>query len=266
MVSDMGSLLTTRTAFVTNTVRCEQRSGQVRFPDMDAPARPRSTRDRPAKAPLSENAIVDAALAITKAEGLDAVTMRRVAAELDTGAASLYVYVRNRDELLRAMLDRARRALCRWSRPSRNAGASRSTTCCAASARRWRPIRDWPALLPGELLTTDNALAGAENLLGILLAGGIATQDAAWACDILTLIVTATAVEADVRRAAGHATDADRDEAVGRMRETFAGLPTERFPILVGHAAELVAGNGDERFRFAIDTFLDGLVARAALA
>jgi AcrR family transcriptional regulator len=67
----------------------------------------RSTRDRPAKAPLSEAAIVDAALAITKAEGFEAVTMRRIAAELDTGAASLYVYVRNRDELLQAMFDRA---------------------------------------------------------------------------------------------------------------------------------------------------------------
>src|SRR5580698_5998597 len=72
---------------------------------MSSPARQRSTRDRPAKTPLSEDAIVDAALAITRTEGLDAVTMRRIAAELDTGAASLYVYVRNRDELLRAMMD-----------------------------------------------------------------------------------------------------------------------------------------------------------------
>ena len=50
--------------------------------------------------------IVDAALEILRAEGLDAVTMRRVAAELDTGPASLYVYIRGRDELREAMLDR----------------------------------------------------------------------------------------------------------------------------------------------------------------
>src|ERR1700761_594287 len=74
---------------------------------MAAPPRPRSTRERPAKKPLSEEAIVDAALAITRAEGFDAVTMRRVAGELDSGAASLYVYVRNRDELLQAMFYRA---------------------------------------------------------------------------------------------------------------------------------------------------------------
>ena len=65
----------------------------------------RSTRDRPAKAPLSREAVVDAGLSVLRRAGLDAVTMRAVAAELDTGAASLYVYVANRDELLNQMFD-----------------------------------------------------------------------------------------------------------------------------------------------------------------
>ena len=229
---------------------------------MEAPTRPRSTRGRPAKAPLSEDAIVDAALSITRVEALDAVTMRRVAAELDTGAASLYVYVRNRDELLRAMLDRVAGTVPR----------------VAPDPERWREqvhdlmrgFRDaleahpgLASVLTGDVPTTENVLAGAESLLGILLAGGIASQDASWAVDILMLIMTATATEADVRRAAGRTTDAAREDAVARIRDTFAGLPATRFPLLVGHASELVAGAGDERFRFAIDTFLDGLVARA---
>ena len=232
---------------------------------MNAPARPRSTRDRPAKAPLSENAIVDAAIAITRTEGLDAVTMRRVAAELDTGAASLYVYVRNRDELLRAMMDRV-------------AGI---VPLVAPEPERWREqvhdlmrgFRDaleahpgLASVLTGDVPTTENVLAGAENLLGILLAGGIASQDAAWAVDILMLIMTATATEADLRRAAGRTTEADRDDAIAQIRDIFAGLPATRFPLLIAHASELVAGAGEERFRFAIDTFLDGLAARAARA
>src|ERR1700677_3811011 len=75
-------------------------------PPNSLPVRQRSTRDRPAKAPLSEDAVVDAALAILRSEGLEAVTMRRVAAALDTGAMSLYVYVSGREGLLQAMLDR----------------------------------------------------------------------------------------------------------------------------------------------------------------
>jgi AcrR family transcriptional regulator len=232
---------------------------------MDALTRQRSTRDRPAKAPLSENAIVDAALAITRTEGLDAVTMRRVAAELDTGAASLYVYVRNRDELVRAMLDRVAETVPR----------------VVPEPERWREqvhdlmrgFRDaleahpgLASVLTGDVPTTENVLAGAENLLGILLAGGIASQDAAWAVDILMLIMTATATEADLRRAAGRTTEADRDDAIAQIRDIFAGLPVTRFPLLIAHASELVAGAGEERFRFAIDTFLDGLAARAVRA
>ena len=73
---------------------------------MTTTSRPRSTRDRPAKPPLSEDAVVEAALAILRAEGLDAVSMRRVATALDTGAGSLYVYFAGRDGLLAAMRDR----------------------------------------------------------------------------------------------------------------------------------------------------------------
>jgi hypothetical protein len=50
------------------------------------------------------------------------------------------------------------------------------------------------------------------------------------------------------------------------MRTTFAEVPAERYPHVAAHASELVAGDGDDRFRFAIDTFLGGLVARSARA
>src|SRR5438067_12753510 len=64
-----------------------------------------SPRTQPAKAPLSKEAVLEAGLRILRTKGIDAVTMRAVAAELDTGAASLYVYVANRQELLNEMFD-----------------------------------------------------------------------------------------------------------------------------------------------------------------
>jgi AcrR family transcriptional regulator len=222
------------------------------------PAR-RSTRARPAKAPLSGDAIVDAALAVARTDGLAAVTMRRVAAELDTGAASLYVYVRNRDELLRAMLDRV----------------VGDTPLPRPDKKRWREqihelldsfrvgLETYPGLatvLPEEPLATDTALKSLETLLAILVAGGIKPQDAAWACDIMMLIVTATAGEADVRKEAGQEFDA---AYVERLRKTFAGMPPDEYPNVVSHADEMVAGTGADRFHFGIDTFLDGLVARS---
>jgi AcrR family transcriptional regulator len=63
----------------------------------------RADAGRPAE--RSRAQITGAAIAVADQDGLDAVTMRRVAAELGTGAASLYRYVSNRDELLDLMAD-----------------------------------------------------------------------------------------------------------------------------------------------------------------
>ena len=102
-----------------------------------------------------------------------------------------------------------------------------------------------------------------ENLLGILLAGGLHPRDAAWACDIFVSLVTAVASEDDVRWARGRSDDRSPREHADERYRTFAGLPPDRFPLLATHAAQMVAGAGDERFRYAIDVVVDGVVARS---
>jgi AcrR family transcriptional regulator len=63
----------------------------------------RSAVGRPAQ--WSRAGITRVALRVADADGLEAVSMRRVAAELGTGAASLYRYVETREELLDLMTD-----------------------------------------------------------------------------------------------------------------------------------------------------------------
>jgi AcrR family transcriptional regulator len=221
---------------------------------MDSSPRPRSTRDRPAKPPLSEEAIVDAALAILKSQGLEAVSMRRVAAALDTGAGSLYVYVAGREGLLEAMFDRIV-ATIELETPDPS---------------RWRAqlhslltrMRDALVAHPGIAATamvdpprTEAALTVLENLLGILLAGEIDPQDAAWAADILAAQVTYAAIEAGLRRT-------DPDELADKVAADLARLPADRFPLITAYTPQLVAGDVEERFRFAIDAVIDGVLAR----
>ena len=226
------------------------------------PLRQRSTRDRPAKAPLSVEAIVDAALAILKSDGLEAVTMRRVAAALDTGAASLYVYVASREGLQLAMLDRVTAEVkletpdpSRW-RDQLHGLLSRMHATLVAYPGIAAMTLAYPPM-------TDAVLQVTENLLGILLAGGIDPQDAAWACDLLVLLVTGVASEDDVRHIRGETKD-DHRAQIDELQNTFARMAPERFPLLVAHAAQMVAGDSDERFRFAVDVVLDGVLARAA--
>jgi AcrR family transcriptional regulator len=231
-------------------------------PPMNRPARHRSTRDRPAKPPLSVDVVIDAALAILKSAGLEAVTMRRVAAALDTGPASLYVYVSGREGLLEGMLDRVIATIeLEAPDPSRWRAQLHSLL-----VRVHRALVAHPGIAAVTLAdppTTEAVLLLAENLLGILLAGGLDPQDAAWACDIFILLAMAAAREDDVRRPRGPS-DAHRRKQVDELHRTFAGLPPDRFPLIAAHAAQMVAGDGDERFRFAVDVAIDGLVARAA--
>jgi AcrR family transcriptional regulator len=223
---------------------------------MTPSSRPRSTRDRPAKAPLSVEAIVDAALAILRSEGLAALSMRRVATALDTGAGSLYVYVDGRDGLLEAVFDRIIGAVeLETPDPSRWRGQLHSLL---------KRMRDALVSHPGFAAATmidpprtEVAMGLLENLLGILLAGGLDAQDAAWAADILAAQVTYAAIEAELRQQ-------DPSALVDEVTANFARLPADRFPLITGHAAELVAGDVDQRFRFAVDVVIDGVLARTS--
>ena len=58
-----------------------------------------------AKVQLSRETIATAALAIADTEGFQAVSMRRVAQELNVGTMSLYYYVRTKDDLISVMDD-----------------------------------------------------------------------------------------------------------------------------------------------------------------
>jgi AcrR family transcriptional regulator len=221
---------------------------------------PRSRRERPAKAPLSKDAIVDVALAILKSEGLQAVTMRRVATALDTGAASLYVYVANRDALLAEMLDRVT-AIVALEPPDPARWREQLHALLGRMRQSFLAYPGTAALALADPPVTGSVLVAAENLLATLSAGGFSPRDAAWSCDILVLLVQAVAAEDDARRASGSNHFVDE---VDELRGMLESLPVGEFPMLRSHAADMVSGDRDERFRFAIDVVLDGVAARAA--
>ena len=65
----------------------------------------RTPRKPPTRRTLSREAIVEAALGVLRKEGVDGLSMRRVAVELSTGAASLYAHVANKEELVELLYD-----------------------------------------------------------------------------------------------------------------------------------------------------------------
>src|ERR1700720_2312851 len=181
-----------------------------------------SRRERPAKPALTRAGIVAAALTVMRAEGLDKVTMRRLARELDTGAASLYVYVRNTAELHAAMLEQLLGQVD--LSPVTAAGDWRDRLITVLSSYT-SILFGQPGLAQSVLVTRPSGpayLSLAEAILALLAAGGVHPARAAWAVDILLHFATSTAAEQGTRhRAAG--TEAEEDAVAAALREAPAG-------------------------------------------
>jgi AcrR family transcriptional regulator len=216
---------------------------------------PISRRDRPAKPPLSRAGAVSVALEIMKTEGLERVTMRRLAAELDTGPASLYVYVQNMAELHGAILDELLAGL--------------TLPDPGGAGERWREeliglLTGYTQLLLGQPSLARSILAlrptGShyvrlvDTLLGLLHAGGVPVAQAAWGVDLLLQHGTATAAEQGVRSEAVEA-QAEQDAFVEALNDAADGDCSN----IARARHELFSGTGVQRLSWMFDALIAGI-------
>ncbi|MGC4175456.1 TetR/AcrR family transcriptional regulator [Demequina sp.] len=207
------------------------------------PGRPRGN--------LSRDAIVDVAMRIMQRRGLDKVTMRAVAHELNTGPASLYAHVGSMAELHGHMLDRI-------------VGDIDLTV----SEGTWREriallLRDlseellkYPDLARSALEVRpigDNTLRFADHLMGLLAEGGIDAKRRAHGLDMLMLWTMAGAAE----HAADAAGNSAPDATIKAFREAVGDA--ERYPHLAAVQDELFLGSETSRFAWGVDALLTGI-------
>jgi AcrR family transcriptional regulator len=216
-----------------------------------------------AKKPITVEAIVATAFGIVEKEGYQALTMRRVAAALETGPSSLYAHVVNKEDLDELLIGRLGAAVD-LPEPDPATWRRQLTSVCAQ-------LRDQYLRYPGisraafaVAPTNQDTLRVSEGMLAILLAGGIDPQAAAWAVDSLLLYVSAYSLEISlVNQQRSHEDGSwvvSRDELLRR----FAALPGT-FPQTKRYAAELTAGTGHDRFDFTIGLMINGLAGEPSV-
>lgn len=216
----------------------------------------RSRRERPAKPALTRQGIIDAALGILSEEGLAKVTMRRIASVLDTGHASLYVYVRDTEDLHAQILDAMLAAV---EIPDSGNWRDRLKNLLAAYGG---VLRNHPELARMALSTQPNGphfTAIVEQVLALLQEGGADDRSAAWGVDLLLLVPTALAVEHSVEVSPQR--EADR---ISDMEARIEAADPEKYPNIARLGADLVSGDGLVRALWALDVVLDGILARTA--
>jgi TetR/AcrR family transcriptional regulator, tetracycline repressor protein len=233
--------------------------------------------DRPARRrrePISREAIVTAAIRLLDREGLAALSMRRLAEELGTGAASLYWHVGSKDGLLDLVFDEL---IGEEQVPDADPSRWQEQLKDAARAQRRLSLRH-PYLVRisiGRIPMGPNALRFSERMLAILRAGGLPPRLAVQG--YLLLIATVNGFTVDETgvedsgaensgRGARPADPAELQEVANMARDYIASLPAEQFPNMVGLADEFAFAGADERFEMLIDIFVDGLARRAAVS
>jgi AcrR family transcriptional regulator len=223
-------------------------SGSLWFnpPMNDQDRRPQLTRER----------IVTEALAVIAQDGVQALTMRSLAARLGVVPGALYHHVGNKQQLQDLLLDGVLAEIDFHTDPS-----LAWTQHLKVLAHRLRQVLEAHPGVAAILKTRDplgpHSLALAEALLAPLQAAGFADRQAGLAFSLLVdytvgFAVSATPTAVNEQRV--------RDPAIRtQLHEFFRTLPPDRFPALVTLGQHIWVDNRDQRFTAGLDVLVDGL-------
>jgi AcrR family transcriptional regulator len=211
---------------------------------------------------LSKAAVVERGLVLADAEGLEAVTIRRLAADLGVTPMALYWHFRSKDELLAGLADRF------WAEIDIDVD----------------PDADWPVQLRGLLESLVQVLRTHPSASQLLLSGEKRTSEAAMVANEVALEVLhragfdaehATEIARNalftglmlVRSETGFepgVTEAERVEHQRLARVRLSLLPPEKFPRLIEAAVPMTACDNPEfHYQMGIDLFIAGVQALA---
>jgi AcrR family transcriptional regulator len=211
-----------------------------------------SRRTRPAKSPLSLDIIIRTAYKLLSEKGISGMSMRKVAKALDTGPASLYVYVDNYQKLSSYVLDYA----------------LQDVQLVESETVNWRDaiidvlnsyfltLVKTPGLAELTLTTSPNgpySMDIHECLLHHLQAGGVSSHGAAWGLDILLLYASSLAVE--------RSRHDEKDKALEEMEASYNVVEGSKYPMISMLKTEIFSGKGKERFIWGIEVILQGILS-----
>jgi AcrR family transcriptional regulator len=212
----------------------------------------RSTPTRPPRRSLSREQVAQAALAFIERNGPEALSMRRLAADLEVGTMTIYGYFRDKDELLDAVVDAA---AARIEVPRRRGTWKSQIRALMEQIRTALTEHPIGVLLRLERpMWSPGALRVSEAGVRILREAGFSRAEAARAYRSLFNYTFGFAafspreVSEEVRR---------------KALAALAALQQDEYPALIDARSELAdAVGGEAQFHHGLDLLLDGLEAK----
>lgn len=211
-----------------------------------------SAKKKARRAPLSPERVMAAALQMADAEGLDALSMRNLAAALKVEAMSLYNHVPSKEKILDGLVELV---VSEIEMPAVGANWKSSMRRRALSAHAVLMAHPWATqLFASRINVGPNMLHYVDRTLGCLREGGFSypLADHAW-----------NALDSYLFGFTFHTLNFPLDPAdyVSAAKQFIHLIPVETFPYLNGLSQELIAGRHDgvHRFELGLDLLLEGL-------
>ena len=218
--------------------------------------------------PLSKERVLHAAVALAARDGIESLTMRKLADELGAGAMSLYHYVPNKEELLDGMVDVVFGEI---ELPPTEGDWKSAMRRRAISTREVLNRHRWAVGLMESRATPGPASFRVHNaVLGYLREGGFSIEMTIQAYSVLDAYIYGFALQEksvpfeSAEEAAAVAAEQVREFAELAEERQFAEL-AEEFPYLAEVVAGHVANVGYDftaAFEYGLDLILDALEAR----
>ncbi len=213
-----------------------------------------------AKKSLDPDVVVASALRIVDEQGLESLTVRKVADEFGVTPMALYWHFSNKEALLGAVGDAVVEKL-RLPDPTLDLEAYlRDGMSALVDVMRAHPHAT--PLVAGRLLLTDSGRELTESTLARLVEAGFTVEKAAavahYALMIATTLVTGEpGAETSVK-------PAERTEAHEAKLAMLQSLPQDRYPLLRAAGPVMVeCGDSDQYYDDAVDIFVSGVMADA---
>ncbi|MGW0764730.1 TetR/AcrR family transcriptional regulator [Streptomyces sp. NPDC002676] len=219
---------------------------------MPHPSAPRKSLGRPPR--ISREEVIATARRIVDAEGVDRLTMRRLATEIGSTPMALYHHVRNKEELLVLLLDDyAARAL---HRPELPAQPRERVVVAAAAIHEALAACAWIAeVLTADDLMSTSALWFVEQIIDGLIECGVTPERAVHGYRAIWYY---TAGEIVVRTAAARRRTDDRPTYRERV---FADLDPSELPRLAQVADRWAPLTAENTYLDGLRALVDGLLA-----
>lgn len=212
---------------------------------------------RPPRHSLSDQRILDEALALVDQAGLDALTTRALGQRLGVDPTAVYRHFRNKDELLNALADRI---IGSGTPPAASTDGDGSPcgqlrSACLALRRALLAHPAMTAIIVRRPPRGSNTWAATEHALGLLRQAGFDDGDAARAYQAL-LYYTLGHAMLEAPYAALDPNQAAAELTASRLM--YQSLPAGDYPNTAAVAPHLY-GSLEEQFTYGLDRLLDGL-------